>query len=217
MKLNFGLFLDSSPDRWGRLLMRRREAIMAKRENRTQITLREIDYLLGVYDQYRMGAIRFKVDRDGPFLNHNSEMATPPWASLRELERASLELEKDDSVDDDEYLKWINLLIAPGSSLGGARPKASVVDNGNNLWIAKFPSANDYKNTGAWEKVANELASESGINITECKTERYSGSYNTFLTKRFDRNSLGERIHFASAMTLLGYKDGTDFRDGVSY
>lgn len=95
-----------------------------------------------------MGALRFKESPDGPFLNDNREMAALPWTSLRELEYASLQLEKDDSVDDPDYLKWLNLLTAPGSSLGGARPKASVLDKNNHLWIAKFPSRNDDVDVG---------------------------------------------------------------------
>lgn len=216
-KSNFGIFLDSSPDRWGRLLMRKREAAMARSEDRKENTLFETDYLLGVFDGHRMGGIRFKVDEDGPFLNDNKKMASPPWTSLRELEHASLQLEKDDVINDPEYLKWLFMLVAPGSSLGGARPKASVVDPEGHLWIAKFPSMNDDKDTGAWEMVVNELAISAGINAAVGMLRKFSGKYSTFLTKRFDRTSDGERIHFASAMTLLGYSDGNDFHDGVSY
>lgn len=120
-KPNFGIFLDSSPDRWGRTLMDRREAAIARSEGRPPKNLFETDYLLGVYDGHRMGAIRFKDSLDAPFLNSNTSMATPPWTSIRELEHASLKLEED-SGDDAENLKWINLLLTPGSSLGGARP-----------------------------------------------------------------------------------------------
>lgn len=216
-KSNFGIFLDSSPDRWGRVLMCRREAAIAKSERRKEKTLYESDYLLGVFDQYRIGALRFKEKDNGAFLNDNKEMAAPPWASVRELEHASLQLEKVDSIEDPGYMKWINMLIAPGSSLGGARPKASVVDENNNLWIAKFPSSNDYKDIGAWEMVVNELATKAGLSIAEGKAQILSGSHHTFLSKRFDRTKLGVRIHFASAMTLLGYKDDTDYQDGASY
>jgi serine/threonine-protein kinase HipA len=214
-KINFGVFLDSCPDRWGRVLMQRREAILAKKEDRKPKTLLESDYLLGVFDEHRMGALRFKLNDDGPFLNDNKEMASPPWTSLRELEQASLKFEEDD-IDDPEYLKWINLLIAPGSSLGGARPKASVIDTANNLWIAKFPSRNDEKNVAAWEMVVNILANRAGINVSETKVEHFNNKYYTYLTKRFDRTENGERIHFASAMTLLGHKDGED-SSGASY
>lgn len=214
-KVNFGIFLDSCPDRWGRVLMQRREAIMAKTEDRKAKKLLESDFLLGVFDRHRMGALRFKVDEDGPFLNDNKDMATPPWASLRELEQAILKFEED-NTDDPEYLKWINILLAPGSSLGGARPKASVLDPANNLWIAKFPSKNDEKNVAAWEMVVNELARQAGIDVAEGKIQQFRNKYDTYLTKRFDRNEKGERVHFASAMTLLGHKDGEDSA-GASY
>lgn len=215
-KDNFGIFLDSSPDRWGRLLMRRREAAYARLEMRTEKTLFESDYLLGVFDEHRMGALRFKENSDGPFLNDNRKFASPPWTSLNELEKASLKIEREDIVDDPEYLKWLNMLIAPGSSLGGARPKASVLDETNNLWIAKFPSLSDAKDVGGWEMVVHKLAVESGLNIANSMIKKFSHKYHTFLTKRFDRTK-AKRIHFASAMTMLGYMDGTDFHDGVSY
>jgi len=216
-KPNFGLFLDSSPDRWGRVLMRRREAVLARIEGRPQNTLMSSDYLLGVYDEHRMGALRFKESLDGPFLNDNKEMSAPPWTSLHDLEYASLKLEEDDSVDDPDYLKWLNLLTAPGSSLGGARPKASVLDTEGHLWIAKFPSINDSVDVGAWEMVVHELATKAQIHVPEAMLLNFSGKQNTFLSKRFDRTSENDRIHFASAMTLLGCKDGDDYQNGKSY
>jgi serine/threonine-protein kinase HipA len=109
------------------------------------------------------------------------------------------------------------MLVNPGSSLGGARPKASVMDNKKNLWIAKFPSKTDIKDIGGWEMIANELASNAGLNVAVSKIQKFSSKYYTFLTKRFDRTTDGERIHYASAMTMLGYSDGIDFHDGVSY
>jgi serine/threonine-protein kinase HipA len=214
-KPNFGVFLDSCPDRWGRVLMQRREAAIAKQENRAVKKLLESDFLLGVFDGHRMGALRFKLQEDGPFLNDNKEMAAPPWTSLRELEHASLKFEED-NTDDPEYVKWLTILIAPGSSLGGARPKASVVDTDNNLWIAKFPSRNDEKDVAAWEMVANQLAINAGLNIAEGKLLKFNNKYHTYLTKRFDRTANNERIHFASAMTLLGHIDGDDAA-GASY
>lgn len=214
---NFGIFLDSSPDRWGRILMRRREAALARNEDREEKKLFETDYLLGVYDGHRMGALRFKLEEEGPFLNDNKKMASPPWASLRELEQISLRLEDDDVIDDPEYLKWLSMLIAPGASLGGARPKASIVDNDGDLWIAKFPSRNDQGDIGGWEIVTYELAILAGITMAESKAQKFSSDYYTFLTKRFDRGNNGQRIHFASAMTMLGYTDGQDHADGASY
>ena len=144
-KTNFGLFLDSSPDRWGRLLMRRREAAFAKKEGRNEQTLLEGDYLLGVFDGNRSGGLRFKLDENGDYLNNQKEMASPPWTSLRELENASLQLERDDAINDPQYDRWLSILVDPGSSLGGARPKASVLNQQGNLYLAKFPSANDTK------------------------------------------------------------------------
>lgn len=216
-KVNFGLFMDSSPDRWGRLLMKRREAALARNEGREINTLYESDYLLGVFDEYRMGALRFRTNPQGDFLNKNKRFASPPWTSLRDLEYASLQLEKEDISEDPEYFTWINMLLAPGSSLGGARPKASVVDPNGELWIAKFPSLNDHKNVGAWEMIVNRLAINAGLNVAYARAQKIYGDYHTFLTKRFDRNTKGHRIHFASSLTMLGYKDGTDYTDGVSY
>jgi serine/threonine-protein kinase HipA len=216
-KQNFGVFLDSSPDRWGRLLMRRREAAVARSEGRPEKILRETDYLLGVFDGHRMGALRFKEDPDGPFLNNNEKLALPPWTSIRELEQISLRLEEDDVNEDPEYFKWLMMLVNQGSSLGGARPKASVLDIRKNLWIAKFPSKTDTKDIGGWEMVVNELANNAGLNVAVAKIQKFSSKNYTFLTKRFDRTCEGERIHYASAMTMLGYTDGTDFHDGVSY
>lgn len=208
-KSNFGIFLDSCPDRWGRVLMQRREAVMAKKEGRPVKKLLESDFLLGVFDEHRMGALRFKTDGEGPFLNANKEMAAPPWTSLPELERASLKFEEDNTEDPD-YLKWVNILIAPGSSLGGARPKASVLDKHNHLWIAKFPSKNDEKDVAAWEMVTNQLAMKAGVHVAEGSIKKFNNQYHTYLTKRFDRTEENKRIHFASAMTLLGHKDGED-------
>lgn len=212
-KKNFGIFLDSSPDRWGRVLMVRREALTARIESRKAKTLFEEDYLLGVFDAHRMGALRFKKDANGPFLNDEANFASPPWTSLRELEFASLQLEKD-VLPDEESLKWLNMLMAPGASLGGARPKASVIDPKDNLWIAKFPSGNDSVDIGGWEMVVNVLAQQAGLRIAEGQIKKYNSKHHTFLSKRFDRIKGNSRIHFASAMTLLGQSDGAE---GVSY
>lgn len=212
-KKNFGIFLDSSPDRWGRVLMDRREAIIAKKENRKIRTLFEEDYLLGVYDEHRMGALRFKLEPDGLFLNDNKGLASPPWTSLHELEFASLQLEKNE-LKEEEVLKWLSLLIAPGASLGGARPKASVTGKEGSLWIAKFPSAKDKIDIGGWEMVAAALAKAVGIKTPESMIKKFNNEHHTFLSNRFDRLTNGSRLHFASAMTLLGHSDGVD---GVSY
>lgn len=212
-KDNFGIFLDSTPDRWGRVLLERREAEMARLEKRKVRNLFETDYLLGVYDGSRMGALRFKIDPSGEFLDNDSEMATPPWTSLRELENASLNLEDCPEV---QQSKWLRMLVAPGSSLGGARPKANVMHADGSLWIAKFPSRKDRRDVGAWEAVCCDMARKSGIKVSDFMTERFNDKYHTFLTKRFDRTDEGRRRHFTSAMTLLGYADG-ERSEGASY
>ena len=216
-KSNFGLFLDSSPDRWGRLLMKRREAALARKEKRSAKKLLESDFLLGVHDEHRMGALRFKTDLKGNFLDDNKDLACPPLSSLRELEHASLQIERDDATDDPEYLKWLQMLMSPGSSLGGARPKASVKDKFNHQWIAKFPSRFDEYDMAAWEFLANQLAIQAGLNVAKGEIKKFSSHHHTYLTKRFDRTDKQKRIHFASAMTMLGYNDGDSFQDGVSY
>lgn len=213
-KPNFGLFMDSAPDRWGRKLMQRREAIRARKAAEKPNTLKESDYLLGVYDQTRMGALRFKTTPNGNYLNDDSAMAAPPWTRLRELEEACRHLETDGWLT--EHEKWLSILIAPGSSLGGARPKASVSDPDGHLWIAKFPSHHDHVNTAAWEYATMLMARDAGLNVPEFRLENFSKFGSTFLAKRFDRRGT-ERRHFASAMTLLGKMDGTDAQGGGSY
>jgi serine/threonine-protein kinase HipA len=216
-KSNFGVFLDSSPDRWGRILMDRRESILSRVENRQYRNLNESDYLLGVFDEQRMGALRFKEIESGAFLNDDWNFTTPTWTSIRELEQASYQLENELFEDDSEQLKWLNILLAPGSSLGGARPKAGVNNIDGSLWIAKFPSKDDKFNIGAWEMIVNELAKMAGLNVAQAMAKPFYGKHHTFLTKRFDRTNTGRRLHFASAMTLLAYTDGVSFREGASY
>ena len=212
-KAIFGLFSDSSPDRWGRVLMNKRERILAEKEGRKPAKLYDSDYLLGVYDEMRLGGIRFKTETNGAFLSDDKETAAPPWTSLRTLEEASRNFENDDTALSE---KWLNQLIRPGSSLGGARPKATVIDPKEQLWIAKFPSKNDENDTGAWEMVTHDLAKLCGLHVPEAKLEKFSNLGSTYLVKRFDR-SLNKRIHFASAMTLLGKTDGASAADGTSY
>lgn len=204
---NFRAFLDSCPDRWGRLLMRRREAILARREARRPERLNEIDYLLGVHDFHRQGALRFKHAPDGEFMDNNTRMAAPPMASLKELAHAASLVESEEDRLDDDYVQWLSMLMAPGSSLGGARPKASVRDDNNQLWIAKFPSQYDDYDIAVWEFLTWRLASDAGIVMAESRLARYHNGHHTFLTRRFDR-TLESRLHFSSAMTQLGYYDG---------
>lgn len=200
----FGLFSDSCPDRWGRLLLQRREAINARKENRRPNKLTESDYLLGVYDEARMGALRFSVDGGEHFEASDKALATPPWVTLRTLEAAAFSFENDEDGFEE---KWLNQLLAPGSSLGGARPKATVQDTDGVLWIAKFPSKHDTVNSGAWEMVVHELAKMCGLNVPEARLETFSANGATFIVKRFDREGK-RRIHFSSAMSLLGKVDG---------
>ncbi|SKA05150.1 serine/threonine-protein kinase HipA [Chitinophaga eiseniae] len=215
-KSSFGIFTDSAPDRWGRVLMERKESYNARLEKRAPKKLFESDYLLGVADFPRMGGIRFKLDPDGPFLDSSFERAAPPIHNIRTLEAASLEIEQDNARENPRFGEWMRILLAPGTSLGGARPKASITDTNGHLWIAKFPSRFDEYDIGIWEAVVMQLANGAGINIAVGRAEQYTARHHTYLTKRFDRTEEG-RIHFASAMTLLGLTDGADGNDGISY
>lgn len=212
-KTLFGIFSDSCPDRWGRVLMKRREVINARKEGIKPRELQESDFLLGVYDESRIGALRFKIDENGSFISSDKDMATPPWTSLRSLEEAARAFEKDENALDE---KWLKQLIGPGSSLGGARPKATIQDVDGSLWIAKFPSKHDEINSGAWEMVAHDLAILCNLDVPEARLEHFSKLGSTFLVKRFDRQG-DRRIHFSSAMTMLGKVDGASSEDGSGY
>ncbi len=217
----FGIFLDSAPDRWGRVLMQRREAHFARITNRQPRRLLESDFVLGVHDEQRLGGIRLRLPDGGDYLSHDVSMATPPWASLRELEQASWAIQSEKQLSDKKTSELLRLLVAPGSSIGGARPKAGIVDEVENLWIAKFPGRNDDHDVGAWEQVAMELARRAGVRVPSTRIESFGErSHRTFLTQRFDRHvSDGKRrrIHFASAMTMLGCSDGDGASTGASY
>lgn len=214
-KENFGFIFDNMPDTWGRTLMKRRSLLQAKEQGISAKNMYEIDYLLGVDDESRIGALRFKTEENGPFLDNNPNFRTPPWTSTRELQQAALRLE-DDNIDDLELKKWLDMLMIPGTSLGGARPKANVLDQQNQLWIAKFPSKNDPIDKGAWEFVAYKLAINAGIEMAECKIEKLQHHQHTFFTKRFDRNK-SERIHFVSAMTMTGKNEEILRNESASY
>ena len=214
----FGVFADASPDRWGRMLMRRR----LERDQRagragTRVRLHESDYLLGVHDVFRSGALRFRLDDTGAFLDDRHGVAAPPFVRLRELEAASLALERDEDNTAAAGDDWLRMLIAPGGSLGGARPKASVVDPDGALWIAKFPSVRDEQDVGAWELVVHTMARGCGLQVPSSLARRFASPHHTFLVRRFDRTLDGRRRHFASAMTLTGRKDGDDASTGASY
>lgn len=213
---NFGIFLDSAPDRWGRVLMQRRENTRTRNEKRKPRALTEWDFLLGVHDETRLGALRFRESSNTAFIDSDADFAAPPLTSLRELQAASLQFEKH--IDDEEnplYEKWLTQLFAPGSSLGGARPKASVRDEAGILRMAKFPSRNDTRDVGGWELVAHALARNAGITVPDVRPLRFPESpYTTFLVKRFDRTTKGGRLAFISAMTLTQHSDG---EPGASY
>lgn len=213
----FGVFADASPDRWGRLLMRRRlERAQRSGAVGKAVRLHESDYLLGVHDAYRSGALRFRLDDQGELLDNQHGAAAPPFVKLRELEAASLALERDEDNTAAAGDDWLRMLIAPGGSLGGARPKASVVDPEGNLWIAKFPSVRDAHDVGAWELLVQTLAGGCQLQVAPSLARRFANPHHTFLVKRFDRTPEG-RLHFASAMTLTGHMDGEDASTGVSY
>ena len=214
----FGVFADASPDRWGRVLMRRR----LEREQRAgrigkTVKLHESDYLLGVHDAFRAGALRLRLDDAGDFLDNRHGVAAPPFVQLRELEAASLALERDETNTAAAGNDWLRMLLAPGGSLGGARPKASVTDPNGHLWIAKFPSVRDEHDVGAWELVVHTLARACQLRVPDSLARRFANSHHTFLVKRFDRTASGRRLHFASAMTLTGHQDGDDESTGVNY
>jgi serine/threonine-protein kinase HipA len=202
------------PDTWGRTLMKRKAAQEALERGEKATTLYDIDFLLGVYDGSRMGALRFKTDPDGEFLDNNKTASTPPWSSIRELQNAATNFENDNN--NDSIRKWLSVLMAPGSSLGGARPKANILDNDKSLWIAKFPSKTDTTDKGAWEFLAYQLAIKAGVEMAPCRIEKIMGNYHTFFTKRFDREN-GERIHFASAMTMTANNEDTIRNNPASY
>lgn len=203
---NFGVFLDSSPDRWGQVLMQRREALEAKDESRKPRTLYAWDYLIGVQDITRQGALRFRYDADSGFLEAHG-LAAPPLTSLRELEAIAIALSAK-KIDDLKALrKWLAVLVAPGSSLGGARPKANFTAEDGGLWIAKFPARDDTRDIGAWESVLHTLATGAGIDVAPARLTRLGSPFHTFCVRRFDRES-GRRRCYASAMTMLRKGDG---------
>ena len=215
-KTLFSVFTDSCPDRWGRILMKRREALSAQDEGRPARTLMESDYLLGIQDQARMGALRFKTQIDGPFLDTDSGHSIPVWTNIRKLEQAAVNIDSE-TGDEKTERDWIRLLVQPGSSLGGARPKATVQDTEGRLWIAKFPSRKDEFNTGAWEMVVHQLALKCKINVPEARSGSFSETGATFMARRFDRTQNNGRIHYLSAMTALGKTDGQHAAEGASY
>jgi serine/threonine-protein kinase HipA len=205
----FGAIGDSAPDRWGRALMRRAERRRAVRAGETPRTLREIDYLLMVNDEARQGALRFAALPGGPFLAAGDAISIPPLIELPRLLSAAEHVASDSESDED-----LRLLLAPGSSLGGARPKASVRDRDGNLAIAKFPHKDDDFNAVLWEAVALRLAQKAGIPVAPWRVENIAGG-STLLVRRFDREG-GRRIPFLSAMSMLDASDN-DMRSYLEF
>ena len=213
----FGCFSDALPDRWGRTLLKRREQIQASEEKRAVRNLSSFDYLMGIDDFSRMGGFRLKRELDGDFINVSPSLKIPPLTELRQLVLASQEVEKSEENDVLPEKKWRAQLIQPGTSLGGARPKAGVLDDSGNLCIAKFPSRKDDYDTGLWEHFSHLLARKAGINAAQTKVLGGLGKYHTLLSKRFDRTDEGKRIHFASSMSLIGLRDGDNAQGGYGY
>ncbi len=214
----FGFVSDTLPDRWGRRLLERKEQTEAIEEKRPKRTLYSYDYLVGIDDFLRMGALRLKKDSDGEFLNSDSRLIVPPLTSIKELTIAAQEYEKSDEANELPEEKWIRQLAHPGTSLGGARPKANVVDEKEHLWIAKFPSRKDVYDMALWEHLCHLLAMEAGINVAETNLiPAGNDGYHALLSKRFDRTDDGKRIHFASAMTMTGLTDGDNHETGHGY
>lgn len=208
----FGIFRDTSPDRWGRVLMERREALDARKAGRRARRLGEWDFLLGVSDFTRVGALRLRgLEGERSFLDAH-ELGAPPAARLRELQAMALALDEADSEDRPEYESWLRQLLAPGTSLGGARPKATFTAADGSAWLAKFPARQDRHDVGAWEFLAHELALAAKIQVPEARRMKLGGAHHTHAVKRFDRTGPRRRL-FASAMTLLARNDG----DAASY
>ena len=213
----FGCFSDALPDRWGKLLLNRREQILAAEERRPIRRLSSFDYLIGIDDFSRMGGFRFKTIPDGDFINCDSHLRIPPLADLRSLVAASMEIEKSEEQNRLPEKKWIQQLVHPGSSLGGARPKAGVRGTDGCLYVAKFPSRNDDYDVSLWEHLSHLLAKKAGVNAAETSVISTGEKYHALLSKRFDRTVDRRRIHFASAMTLLGLTDGSNAQTGNGY
>ena len=213
----FGCFGDALPDRWGRLLLNRREQIRAQEEKRPVRKLSSYDYLLGIDDYSRMGGFRFKESSDGEFINCDATLRIPPLTDIQVLVAASMEVEKSEERNLLPDKKWLLQLVHPGTSLGGARPKAGVLNEEGELCVAKFPSRNDEYDIGLWEHLSHLLAKEAGVEAAETRAITAGEKYHTLLSKRFDRTTDGRRRHFASAMTLLGLTDGCNAQTGNGY
>lgn len=213
----FGCFSDSLPDRWGRTLMIRREQTLAKEEGRPVRNLSSFDMIMGIEDESRMGGFRYSKTPDGGFINVTDRLSVPPIVNLRELIAASQALEEAEEKGELPDQKWIRQLHSPGTSLGGARPKANVIDEDGLMKVAKFPSRNDSGDVELWEHIAYVLARKAGICVPDTRVVKVGSQYHTLLSKRYDRTEEGRRIHYASALTMLGLQDGAGADEGYGY
>jgi len=204
-------FQDASPDRWGGMLIERRERIRARQRGEAPRRLTDWDYLAGVSDETRMGALRL-YDPDTQQFVDGDRLQAPPMTDLRELEAITAEVERNDADDTPERIEWLLHLAAPGSALGGARPKASVRDVDQSLWLAKFPSNDDRHDIGLWEYITHQLAQRARIDLPEARVMRFSERGHTYLVRRFDRQGNSRRA-YASALTLTDRDDS----EGASY
>lgn len=213
----FGFVKDSFPDRWGRLLLDRRERLKAQAEGRPVRMLTNFDYLTGIEDFTRMGGIRYRDEDSDSYMNDSAKFLVPPIESLRALCDACHEIESAEERNELPEQRWIDQLIDPGTSLGGARPKANVIDADGKLYVAKFPSKKDLDNTELIEHFSHRLAAAAGINVANTHTIKISKDRHLLLSERFDRTADGRRKHFASAMSLLGFDDGAGSSTGNGY
>ena len=207
---------DALPDRWGRALIDKRERMEAQETGRLPRTFDDFGYLIRIDDSTRMGALRFRYN--GQHLGITTDNRTvPPITSLETFIREAQMIEEAERTGTPIRKQWIDNVILPGSSLGGARPKLSVTDEDGNLHIAKIPSINDAYDIGLWEHFACTLAKKAGIDVAETRALRIGTTpYHTLLSKRFDRTG-NHRIHFASSLTLCGLKDGDNATNGKGY
>ncbi len=213
----FGFVSDALPDRWGRTLAEKREAIEARNENRLPRDLTSFDYLLSIDDYMRIGGLRFKEAEDGPYLNDNDTLRIPPISTIRELADAAASIERSEERGILPEERWIGQLLNPGTSLGGARPKSNVQDTDGTLYVAKYPSRSDRYDVGLWEHFCHLLARKCGVVSAETRVAESGGKHHILLSRRFDRNEQGKRIHFASALTHLGFRDGEGAAEGKGY
>lgn len=212
----FGCFSDALPDRWGRRLIDLRVSQERKGKELSAHALSDWDYLKGVEDSFRMGGLRFKDPANGAYVSTTPDYSVPPVLHIDELLQAAGEIEKSDYKHIEPAEKWVQRLFQPGSSMGGARPKACV-ESGEDLYLAKFPSVKDRVNVSRWEHFAHLMARECGINAAQTSVITSKSGQDILLSRRFDRAAGGKRVHMASSLTLLGLTDGDGEKTGKGY